>query len=317
MYRWQDFGNVPRRRRRAALELKLPVWSPFPRTGYHCVWSDTAAMVWFWDEDEVLPAAGPEDFAAVVPDSPAVAAGSLRVRPETVFYPRKSDGVHLQPCQHGFELQYWRGEVLEDSFWLPQRPDCQRIEWFLDRHGLQRPAAELAESASEIAAQPWSSPLTAPEWLAAHEWRLVASALVILALAVIWQETRYWKALALNDAITSEHARLRDELGPVLETRDELLRLRRRGGRLAEILSQPSQAYLMGLVDQALPDARAQLHQWRYQQGELRMIVEAADLDPIAYVKALEAYFERVAVGASQRSDRIEITLDTAVREPS
>ena len=54
MYRHEDCSRAcPRRKRRAALELKLPVWSPFERTGYHCVWSGSAAMVWFWDEDKV------------------------------------------------------------------------------------------------------------------------------------------------------------------------------------------------------------------------------------------------------------------------
>ena len=37
MYQCEDFGSVPRNKRRSALELKLPVWSPFVRTGHHCV----------------------------------------------------------------------------------------------------------------------------------------------------------------------------------------------------------------------------------------------------------------------------------------
>ena len=34
MYRREDFANVPRGKRRSALALKLPVWSPFERTGH-------------------------------------------------------------------------------------------------------------------------------------------------------------------------------------------------------------------------------------------------------------------------------------------
>ena len=63
MYRREDFTNVPRSKRRSALALKLPVWSPFERTGHHCVWSGSSAMVWFWDEDKV--GAGPD-----APDGP-------------------------------------------------------------------------------------------------------------------------------------------------------------------------------------------------------------------------------------------------------
>ena len=58
MYRCEDLSGVPRGKRRAALDLKLPVWSPFERTGYHSVWSGGAAMVWFWDEDDGRPPRG-------------------------------------------------------------------------------------------------------------------------------------------------------------------------------------------------------------------------------------------------------------------
>ena len=53
LYRCEDFDNVPRGRRRAALELNIPVWSPFARTGHHCVWAGAAAMVWMWDAEQV------------------------------------------------------------------------------------------------------------------------------------------------------------------------------------------------------------------------------------------------------------------------
>ena len=51
MYRCEDFARVPKNRRRSALELRVPVWSPFERTGHHCVWSGSAAMVWLWNAE--------------------------------------------------------------------------------------------------------------------------------------------------------------------------------------------------------------------------------------------------------------------------
>ena len=53
--------------------------------------------------------------------------------PETLFYPRGSDGVHLQPCREGFELQHWRKNVLIAALWFPQRPDTSQVERFLGR----------------------------------------------------------------------------------------------------------------------------------------------------------------------------------------
>ena len=88
MYRHEDFTGIPRRKRCAALELKLPVWSPFERTGYHCVWSGSAAMVWFWDEDKV--AVDGEALDARRVETAADRTARVRVLPETVFFTKKT-----------------------------------------------------------------------------------------------------------------------------------------------------------------------------------------------------------------------------------
>ena len=110
MYRCESFANVPRSRRRSALELKLPVWSPFVRTGHHCVWSGDSAMVWFWDQDKVAAARGAR--GGRLRGAAARAAAQVRVLPETVFGERRPGGVYLQPCREGYELQHWRASLL-------------------------------------------------------------------------------------------------------------------------------------------------------------------------------------------------------------
>ena len=325
MYRREDFANVPRSKRRSALALKLPVWSPFERTGHHCVWSGSSAMVWFWDEDKI--GAGPD--ASETPDASeardaqrtvagANRAAGIRVRPETVFYARKPDGLYLQACREGFELQYWRSDVLADAFWLPDRPDERNLRWFLDRQGAEAHAAPLsapAATGAEIAPEPWSVSLTPGEWLEANERTLVATCLLALSLVVVWQEARFWKIHYLKDTVVSEFARMQDELDPLLEARNELLRLRRTNQALSEILGEPSQARLMGLVDRAIPSAEAQFREWRYQQRELKVIVEDPELDPITYVRSLEAepLFDQVRAEPARGDNQIEITLRVRV----
>ena len=223
MYRREEFANVPRAKRRSALALKLPVWSPFERTGHHCVWSGSTAMVWFWDEDAVgarPPASDAErpDAERTVAGPPgAGAAGAQRIRvlPETVFYPRKPDGLHLQRCREGVELQLWRSDVLVDAFWFPDRPDRHKLEWFLDRQegGAQalrshRPAVAGGTPALE----PWRVPVAPGEWLAANERTLVAACLLALLVAVAWQEARFWKIRHLGQSVAAELERMRDEL---------------------------------------------------------------------------------------------------------
>ena len=331
MYRREDFANVPRGKRRSALALKLPVWSPFERTGHHCVWSGSSAMVWFWDEDKVGPDTGSDGSgsasdpsgAADAPDTgggaaAARAATGLRVLPETVFHARKPDGLHLQRCREGVELQYWRSDVLMDAFWFPDRPDRDSLRSFIDRQaggaeGLQ--SSKLVVTGGALAPEPWRVPLAPGEWLEANERVLVGACLLALLLAVAWQEARFWKIRHLGSTVAAELSLMQDELDPLLAARNELLTLHRTNRALSALLREPSQARLMGLVDRAIPNAQARFREWHYQQRELKVVVEDPDLDPITYVRSLEAepLFDQVRAEPVRGDDRLRITLRVRV----
>ena len=298
LYRCESFANVPRNRRQAALALKIPVWSPFDRTGHHCIWMGAVAMVWLWDQEAVKP-----DIAVLGTRN----AEAARVLPESAFHPPRPDGACLRSCRHGYELQRWRDGVLEDSFWSPERPAPSRLAWFLDGD-----AAAIPEAPGELAAEPWSNPPTPREWLLANERSLALAVLTVVALASVWQEVRIWKFALVADAIASERARRDDVLGPALAIRDELRRLNRANGVLADILNEPSQAHLMGRVDRAIPDTEAIFQSWRYQQGELRLIVAAPNIDTVAYVTAMNPHFGQVDLASSQRQGRIEMVMRLA-----
>ena len=316
MYRAEDFGNVPRNRRRAALDLKLPLWSPFANTGHHCVWESGRAMVWFWDADAVRPAASDSQPAADA-DREAPSAASSRtppqVRPETVFLPRMSDGVVLQACHDGFDLQHWDERVLEHSYWFRERPDPARIEGVLAQWGTAGVPLQAEPEGQEPAShrEPWSSAPTPREWLEDNERTVVAAVLLALVLTATWHEARYWKTRHLQQSAEEAFAGLQQDLGPMLSARNETMALRERNLALAEILNEPSQAYLMGLVDSAVPSPEARFRQWSYQQGELRVLLRDESLDPIAYVRALQGVpaFEQVEVEQGRSENEVRISL--------
>ena len=312
MYRCERFANVPRNRRRAALELNLPLWSPFSRTGHHCVWADDTAMVWFWDASQVRRRAHEDDGEDVADFFAGVEAGDhVRVYPETVFHPKKADGFHLQTCQHGFEMQYWADAALSSSFWLPEQPDQQRVDWFLAGVGETARQADPAAAAfpAAFAAEPWATPETPQDWLLRNERRLALAALATFLVVAAWQEARIWRLDWSAAAAAEESARRNAELGPTLATRDAVRSLRRRNVDLARILNIPSQARLMGLVHETLPDAAAQFQEWSYNQGDLNVILKGPDIDSVAYVQGLERAFDQVDLSQAQKPEHIEIGL--------
>ena len=257
MYRREDFSAVPRSKRRAALELRLPMWSPFERTGHHCVWSGGSAMVWFWDEDEI----GPGTVPAPPPSGRRARARGRapdRILPETVFYPRKRDGVHLQACREGHEAPALAGGGARGRLLVSRAPDEHEIGWFLDRQESAAPAAAPASppllSDSGIAPDPWRVSRTAGEWFEANERALVSAALLALALTVVWQEARFWKLRHVEEEATAAFGRMQDELGPLLAARNEFIRQRRTNLALKALLHEPSQAHLMALVDRGPPE---------------------------------------------------------------
>lgn len=306
MFRCEDFSNVPRKRRRAALQLKVPVWSPFEHTGWHAVWADGLAMVWFWDAAMVTvraqPFAAPMDLTRV------------EVRPETVFLPRRANGAWLVRTAHGWDLQHWRGGALRASFWFPQRPSDVEINDVLARHGADGAPVPVEQDAVPRHAEvSWRSPQTPGEWLTANERPLAAACLLAVALIAVWQEARFLKLTRMEASAAEQSAALAAELGPIARTRAEALGLRRHNDALAAVLNVPSQARLMSLVDAAIPNATTRFDEWRYQQGELTVIVADAEqgVDTVAYVRALEAepLFEQVRVGRAQGEDRVRVTL--------
>ena len=327
LYRSEDFAAIPRNRRDAAVALRIPVWSPFQRTGHHCVWSGSTAMVWFWDQEAVD--IRPTDLG--LPETGTTSTGPAnrtrtRVLPESVFQPRHGAGLHLQACANGYDLQYWQDDVLKDALWLPQPPDTARVQAFLSQAPIMADdATALAletpvTSPTTFAPDPWYSPLTPQAWLIANERTLVIAGLAIFAAAAAFEEARVWRYHFAHQAAAAELRQIDEELAPVLDARDELVALNRRNAFLADILNEPSQAELMLRVDRVLPSDSTEFQAWRYQQRDLALTLsDDTGIDPVAVVTRLQAepMFKDVQPGRAQR-EGIEITLnvDPAANNP-
>ena len=311
MYRCQDFSRVPRTRRQAAVALQVSVWSPFADTGWRCVWAGGKAMVWFWDAANVEVQGELLDKAAM--ERPA----TVSQVPEPLFLPRGQDGARLVRCHDGYDLQFWQGGVLLDSLWTRQEPDERRIAWFLERIGEAAAEAPLVEA--EMAPEPWSRSESPVEWLRARETAIGVTCLAVLALAGVWQEARYWKMRLATGGAAADLSVVETDVLPQLSARGDFVSLRRRNERLAELLGQPSQARLMGVVDETLPSDTAVFREWRFAEGELAVVlVEDAEeaMHRVAFVRALEAHPWLSGVRAEQgrRQGEVRFRMEVSAR---
>ena len=289
---------------------------PFERVGHHCAWSGATAMVWFWDEAVVQ--ADPECLGLPPGDTHrADAPAGISTLPETVLYPKRADGIHVQACREGFDLQCWRDGVLVDSLWLAERPDADRVRAFAAQHagmdeaGLAGGVDGPAVSAAAFAPDPWASPFQLRAWLLANERALVVAALALFAAVAAYQEARFWRYHFADASYTAEFDRIERELDPVLEARNELDALNQRNAFLARVLNQPSQAELMLHVDRALPREATEFHAWRYERGGLTVVLsDDVKRDPVAVIESLQAdpVFADVRPGRSGQ-EGMEVTL--------
>ena len=261
-------------------------------------------MVWLWNAARVAVGNGGDERLA--------SDQRLRILPETVFLPRKSDGAVVQPCVEGFELQYWQDGVLRDSQWLAERPAADIVASFSAR---QRPGAqnvELAPSPAEaFTDEPWRVPVSPKEWLQTNERSLVVASLLVLIVVIVGLQMRIWSVRFEASAAAAQLADMEEELGPLLAERTAFLDLRRLNEGMAAILAEPSQALLMGLVGETIPSQTATFERWDYQRPELTVVVEDLAVDPVAYIESLESEsrFDDVAVQLVGGGSRLEVTM--------
>ena len=305
MYRCENLGHVPRSRRAAALKHQVPGWSPFDRTQHYAVWAGGEAMVWYWDADAV----DLEAMRAKVAEAGADAAHCL-VLPETVFRPRQANGLCVQRCAEGFEIQYWRDSLLRSAVWSLEAPSAQRLVLFAERQGAAGDAVEV----DELLAEPWAAQTSPREWLVANELRLAAGLALALSTLLIAQEGRYWKLALAGQGVDRDFAAIQEEVAPFMAVRNEHRRLSGINDRLDDLLREPSQAYLMGLVDRSVPNPEARFVAWHYQQGELKVVIEDAAADPVRYVRLMEELpdLADVRVEQARGRNRVELTMRVA-----
>ncbi len=309
LYRHHSFVHVPAEHRVAALENLLQVWSPFVDTGHFAIWRSGEAMVWLWDKNNI-------DFELCNElQLKSDTISTTAVAPESVFLPEKTEGLYVQACQAGYDLQFWQRGVLLGSQWHSSAPNETEQQLFLRSFGHANSGLAAVEYVNiSWLEQPWAKDFAWREWFDTNEWRMGGVAVAVLIVVLLWQEGRYWHATLKADQYSQRVQELSTSLEPLIAARSEIQKLQSWNKLLVSALARPHQVQLMNLVDAALPSGNARFKEWHYQQGSLDMVIEDETAVPVEYIKRLQD----VSLFSSVRSEkgRDENTLKIIVEVP-
>lgn len=311
-FRRVDLAKVPAAQRASALKLQMDSWSPYPEAESYIGWESGVALVWTWDAARLReiwnrPGRRPKVF------------------PETVLHPRMEDGLRILQLVDGVEGQYWRRGGLELSRWWPVPPSAQ--EWLAFQREAGVPPDQQRHTVPAAGNQQW---LRAP-WLtdrgggglpavAGHVEQLgLLLGVSLLTAATAWYGGVAFKHLQAQAESQQRLAELDKSLQPLREAREAALTDLARIRKLDGLEAYPGQLQLELIVGKLLPAEGAQLRDWEYQNGRLKLVFTAAAAAALLpqYVSALQKEgtpFRKVAGQVSNDGRLMTLEMEVSPR---
>lgn len=306
-YIYVDLSGVPSALRKNFIQQRLQQLSPFSNPESCLVQEADGAQLWFWDSNLV------SGRRAQTPGLPQVAI------PESLLRPPLQDGFRVQPCIHGWELQYWEATSLRYTRWLASAPDASAKADFVRTCGFNLQAVEWCESSAEILTAPWNEkPFWSKETLTSEPvaTRLIAGML----LAWIFLELGMGLGTLGKQSYLSSSVQTQSEaLSELVDQRDAALRQKDFNQAIADLIAAPTPLWLSAQVHSCLADFDFVILDWQYQRGQLVVLLEKEGLDTRALIESCAAKpgFSdvRVEPGITPAQTRVLFSLPLATRE--
>lgn len=281
-----DLSRLPAAKRKAALALQLPQWSPYADSGYAIAWQNGFASVWCWDNSRI--------------DSEIQKHGktpkSQQKIPETLLRAPLPAGLRLLKCMDGTEGQYWQDAQLIASRWWPQRPDEHAWLSFQRDCGIAPEQQETTSSLQDLPLQlqPWAKIATlagSTDDMPIAEVALHGVLLLALGLATVWLGLRHYQIERAIAGRTSELAAIKNKAGSVFAAREAALSTLVRIKSINAIEPYPQPLVLMGALAETLPkDSGTFVREWDLTANRLKVAISSpnANISGANYVQALE-----------------------------
>jgi len=272
-YQYMDFAAVPRALRRNLVLQRIRQLSPFGEPAFVEVAEGDSVQVWFWDAARLARLHSQQDLPALI----AV--------PEILLYPPFDDGLRIQQCLDGWELQYWSGKTLHHSRWLPTLPSAREQADFVRVCGASE--ADTWHTADALLLpRPWNEKqFWSKDYLLSEA---VAPKLVLIAL-LAWfvLELGMWLGAAGKEVLLSHSvASKNSQLINLVRQRDHALQQQEFNQAILTLIDAPTQLHLLAEVQACLKDVSYTILDWQYQRGQLDLILQQENLDTRALIES-------------------------------
>lgn len=303
-----DFSHVPKKQRPAALALHVERMSPFKKTGYAVGWHDAQAQIWLWNAETIdtILASAPNEHRA---------DEARHMVPELAYWQRETNnGLNLFQATQGFDLQYWKDNVLRASQWFAEPPDAEQIRRFARAQSL--PVVDIALEPRQPRLRAELNPEFERSWLQQVEsgkvglfWAAVMVSVLVASLQLNRIAQWYWTGTEVEQEI----AQFKSSSEALLQARSDARRLRDEAETIAELMRYPSSLATAELVRSRLQTIhRFELISWERNFDQIELTVKGPLDNSLALVQALEIdgiENVKVTVNTGEQQHRISMRL--------
>lgn len=306
-YQCIELGLVSRSLRTNLLIQRIRQLSPFNNPAHWQVSDGNLEQVWFWEAERVIRMHHEQDLP------------TLSVVPEIMLYPPLDNGLRVQPCIEGWDLQYWSAKVLRQSRWFATKPDARDQADFMRVCGATE-NEEWYEGDTTLLAKPWNEKAF---WSKENLTSEAVAPRLVMGVLLAWLMLQIGLSIGVQiheKILATSVASKNKQLKTLVRERDGALQQQEFNQAIVTLVSSPTQLHLLAQVRACLPaDGKYSILDWQYQHGQLTLLLQQDNLDTRALIQACSANatFKEVHVepGITPDQTRVLFTLPEATTD--
>lgn len=285
------------------LNIQLNRISPFPMFETYVITRNQHAMFWLWEKNGTNS------------DS---RASSIKYLPESLFYGDiNADKTELVALKDGYEARFWQSGLLKGSQFWPGKPTLTQWNQFLRHHSIKASESLPEVVGGHLRTSPWHKPSqleNAVETVKTINVPLVLSILFLTFLA--FQLASIFRISSTLSEIENAHEQAITDASDIVTARNNALLHKGIIEQIHNTTRWPSQIELMAISTQILKDLDATLLSWRFDEGELVIMIRTNNKDSKAFVSSFEnsGLFESVRLDTQANQNNFSLQMQLKPR---